>query len=163
MIHRRGAIPALLLLGLIVFGFVFQAIRGPATAASPSGAASATPAPDPAAALPVIRSLSAVQRAYAAGDVRALCRPGALLDPAVIRQEHPRSGDCQSGLETLMSEVPRLRFTVQSLRLGPDLATATVSTSAGAGERVELVRRGQRWLLSFSGGADPLPVLAGTN
>jgi hypothetical protein len=161
MIQGRGVIPALLLLALVSFGFLFQGIRGTDAATQPAPV-SPTPAPATPAALPLIRSLTDVQRAYAAGDVRALCRPGVLLDPAVIRQEHPGSGACQSRLDTLMSNVPRLQFKVQGLNLEPDLATVTVSTTAGTGQRVNLVRRGQRWLLSFSDGADPIPVLAGT-
>jgi hypothetical protein len=159
MIHRRGVIPIVVLLVLVVFGFALQAVRGPASATQPTTAADPTPTPDTAAAQAVIRALGAVRRAYNAGSVRRLCRAGALVDAAVVRSQH---GHCESRLESLLANVPRLRFTVRDLTLQPDLATASVSTATGTGARVDLVRDGQRWLLSFSDGANPMPALAGS-
>jgi hypothetical protein len=152
MIHRRGVLPVLLLLVLVVAGFVLQAVSGPNAATS---RATATPSATPTAAeRPVLRSLAAVEQAYAAGDVRRLCRPGALLDPAVI-------GDgCERRLESLIANVPRLRVTVQALALRRDLATAAVRTMSGDTTTVDFVRRGRRWLMSFSDGQDPIAALA---
>lgn len=164
MIHRRGVLAVLLLLALVLFGTVVQILRGPA-AATPSGqTAAATPAPTPAtgAARAVIGSLAGVERAYAAGDVRRLCRPGALVDPAVIRAQNAQLDGCESELESLIADVPRLRLTVRELGIRADLATATVVTANGKGATVDFVRRGRRWLLSFSDGNDPMPALAGT-
>jgi hypothetical protein len=50
----------------------------------------------------------------------------------------------------------------RGLAVRTDLATASVVTANGNAATVDLVRRGGRWLLSFSDGADPLPALAGT-
>ena len=61
-----------------------------------------------------------------------------------------------------MANVPRLRVTVRALALRSDLATATVVTATGTGAMVDFVRHGQRWLMSFSEGADPITALAGT-
>ena len=160
---RRGAVlPVTVLLFLIVFGFVVQAFRGPAAATPPSAGASPTPAPATGQAHAVIRSLAAVQRAYDAGNARLLCRPGAIVDAAVIRRQRARSRGCESRIESLMGNEPRLRFTVRTLTLEPDLAIATVTTAKGTSAAVDLVRDGRRWLLSFSNGTDPLPALAGT-
>jgi hypothetical protein len=162
MIHRRGVLPVLLLLVLILVGLVVQIVRGPA-AATPSGqSTAATPTPATGAAHAVIGSLAGIEGAYDAGDVRRLCRPGMLVDPAVIRAQNDRRQGCESELESLIANVPRLRLTVRELGVRADLATATVVTGNGKGATVDFVRRGRRWLLSFSDGSDPWPVLAGT-
>jgi hypothetical protein len=160
MIHRRGVLPVLVLLVLVLAGFVVQIVRGPAAATPRSPSATPTPVTGPARA--VIGSLVAVERSYDAGDVRRLCRPGALVDPAVIRAQNARSDGCESELESLIANVPRLRLTVRELDVQADLATATLVTANGKGATVDFVRRGRRWLLSFSDGGDPLPALAGT-
>jgi hypothetical protein len=165
MFHRRGVTPIILLLLLIVLGFVVRAVRGPAAAsrgASASIVASPNPAPMTGASRAVLKTLTRVQRAYDAGNVRRLCRPGNLIDAAVISRENARSGGCEQELEGLMATVPRLRIEVRELALEPDLATATVSSAGGASVPVDLVRGGRGWLLSFSDGADPIPALAGT-
>jgi hypothetical protein len=161
MIHRRGVLPALVLLILVVVGAVLAVTGGPAgstTGARPA----ATTGPDAAGERAVLGALAAIERAYAAGDVRRLCRPGALLDPAVIRAQNQQAEDCESELESLMANVPRLHVTIRALALRPDLASADLVTTFGADASVDFVRRGQHWLMSFSGGADPIPVLAGT-
>jgi hypothetical protein len=165
MIHRRGVIPVVLLLFLVVTGFVVQAVTGPAAAGGGAVPEVDTrPSPDLATgtARQVVAALAAVKRAYDAGDTARLCRPGALVDRAVIRRENAAPGGCESRLERLMANRPRLRFGVRGLTLKPDLATATVATAGAAAVPVDLVRRGRHWLLSFSDGADPMPVLAGT-
>jgi hypothetical protein len=168
MTPRRGVI--LVLLALIIFGVVVQAVRGPAT--SPAAAPVATPTPTPLAAAPsaqtrrgeqVARALAAVQRAFNAGDVSRLCRPAALVDRAVIRQQNRLAGGCESEIEGLVANEPQLRLTVQRLALRPDLASATVKTASGASVPVDLVPHGRSWLLSFSGGNDPMPALAGAD
>jgi hypothetical protein len=161
MLHRRGVIPVIVLLALVVFGFVVQAVRGPSAATQPS-AATPDPVPTNAQAAAVLKALATVQRAYDAGDARRLCRPGAIVEGAVIRRQRAQSGGCESEVESLMANVPRLQLTVRELTLAPDLATATVTTSKGTSAPVDLVRDGRRWLLSFSDGGDPLPALAGT-
>jgi hypothetical protein len=109
----------------------------------------------------VVRSLAAVERAFDAGNVLRLCRPGALVDPAVIRRQDIGSGDCESELEGLVASRAPLRLAVRQVAVRPDLATVTVATTSGARVAVDLVRQGQRWLLSFSDGGDPMPALAG--
>jgi hypothetical protein len=166
MTPRRGV--TLVLLTLIVFGVVVQAIRGPAV--SPGAAPVATATPPAAAASTetpegeqVSRALAAVQRAFNAGDVARLCRPAALVDPAVIRQQNRLAGGCESEIEGLVANEAPLRLTVQRLALQRDLASAEVATSGGADVSVDFVHQGRRWLLSFSGGNDPMPALAGTD
>jgi hypothetical protein len=156
MIYRRGVLPMLVLLVLVVVGGVLQIVAG--STSSGRSAAGATPTPTTtAAARSVLSSLAGVERAYDAGNVRQLCRPGVLVDPAVIRAQNARQG-CESELETMTANRPRLQVTVRRITLEPDLAIATVET----GNSVDFVRRGQRWLLSFSDGSDPFPALAGT-
>jgi hypothetical protein len=163
MIRRRGVLPALVLLALVAAGFVLALLRGPAGATpspddSPGAAAKAVPT---AEAHAVLRSLAAVQRAYAAGNIRRLCRPGALVDPAVIRAQNAGRNECESELESLTAHTRRLQVTVRDIALRPDLATVVVSVAGGSEDPVDFVRRGGRWLLSFSAGNDPMPVLAG--
>jgi hypothetical protein len=165
VIHRRGVLPVVVLLSLVLLGVMVQIVRG-AAAAAPAGdrapRATSTPtATTTRAARGVLRSLAAVEHAYAAGDVRRLCRPGALVDPVVIRAQNAGGRECEPELESLIAHVPRLRFTVRDLALRPDLATVDVTVAEGAGAPVDFVRRGGRWLLSFSDGNDPLPALAG--
>jgi hypothetical protein len=161
MIHRRGVVPVLVLLFLVLLGFVVQIVRGPA-AATPAADASPTPTAPTGPARAVLSSLADVERAYDAGDVRKLCRPGVLVDPAVIRAQNARRDGCESELESLIANVPRLNVTVRELGVRADLATAAVVTANGGSATVDFVRRGGRWLLSFSDGHDPLPALAGT-
>jgi hypothetical protein len=165
MIHRRGVLPVLVLLALVLLGTVVQIVRGTAAATpggQPAAAASPTPTAPTGAARAVLSSLAGVERVYDAGNVRRLCRPGALVDPAVIRAQNARREGCESELESLIANVPRLQLTVRELAVRADLATATVATANGNGATVDFVRRGGRWLLSFSDGDDPLPALAGT-
>jgi hypothetical protein len=168
MIRPRGVIPILLVVLLVLFGTALQIVRGPAAApraAAPAGLApiGATPTPSPPAnsAREVREAVAAVQHAFNAGDVRLLCRSGALVDSAVIRRQNRQSGGCESELELLMAHEPPMRLTVRRLALRRDLATATVTTASGAGVQIDLVRKGRRWLLSFSRGSDPMPALAG--
>jgi hypothetical protein len=60
-----------------------------------------------------------------------------------------------------MADEPPLRLTLRGVVLEPDLATATVTTARNTTVTVDLVRRGRRWLLSFSHGDGPMPELAG--
>jgi hypothetical protein len=165
MMHRRGVIPVLVLLVLVVAGTVMQIVGGPAATPPGVGSASharaATPTPPAGRAREVVRSLAAVQRAFNAGDVRLLCRPGGLVDPAVIRQQNALPGGCESELEALMANQPRLRLTVRRVAMRRDLATAAVTTAGGGSLSLDLVRQGRRWLVSFrDGAADPMPALA---
>ena len=163
MILRRGVV--ILLLALVVFGAVVQIARGPAAArpgGQPAAGASPTPAPPTGAARAVLSSLASVERVYDAANVRRLCRPGALVDPAVVRAQNARQDGCESELERLIANVPRLQVTVRALDVQADLATARLVAANGRGATVDFVRRGRRWLLSFSDGTDPLPALAGT-
>jgi hypothetical protein len=165
MIRRRGVIPVLLVLVLVVFGVVAQTVRGPAAATRGAPLATTpTPTPVPTAgpAGAVARSLAAVQRAFNAGDVRLLCRSGALVDPAVIRQQNALPGGCESELEGLIANQAPIRLAVRRLTLRRDLATVAVATASGASVAVDFVRNGRRWLLSFSNGNDPMPALMGS-
>ena len=163
MIHKRGVLPALVLLALVVIGTGMQIAFG--SGAAPS-AHSVTPAPTPVPAVgqagAVEHSLAAVQRAFNAGDLGLLCRRGRLVDPAVIGRQDADGPGCEAELEALMAHAPKLRLTVRRLTLRSGLASVTVTTARGQDAVVDMVRRGDRWLLSFSNGSDPMPVLAGT-
>jgi hypothetical protein len=164
MIHRRGAVSVLVVLLLVVFGIVLQTVGGPAAAQpdpQPMVDARPTPAPRTGDARAVLRSLAVVRRAYDIGDVRRLCRPGALVDPAVIQAQNAGPAGCESEIESLIASRPRLQLKVHGVAVRPDLATVDVSTVSGSGASVDFVRRGRRWLLSFSAGQDPIPALAG--
>jgi hypothetical protein len=165
MIHRRGVLPAIALLALVAVGVVLQILRGPAVPATPGPdrprGAQPTPAAVSGKARAVLRSLDGVERAYVAGNVERLCRPGALVDPAVIRAQNDRGTGCMAEIESLIARDPSLRLIVRGIALRPDLATVDVSVGGGAGEPVAFVRHDGRWLLSFSNGDDPMPVLTG--
>jgi hypothetical protein len=154
----------LVVLAFIVLGFVVQAVSGPG--AAPGATPAATPAPtavprtETAAGEPVRRALAAIQRAFNAGDVATLCRPSALVDPAVIRQQNSFPSGCEGELEELVANEPPLRLTVHQLALKPGVATAMVTTRNGTEITVDFIHDGRRWLLSFSGGGDPMPALA---
>ena len=163
MIHRRGALPALVLLALVVFGLVVQIARGPGAATPGAQPAAATPTPATGTARGVLRALVAVENAYDAGNVRRLCRPGVLVDPAVIHAQDKARDGCEGELEQLMASAPRLRVTVRALAARSDLVTTDIAAANGADATVDFVHRDGRWLLSFSDGGDPLPALAGTS
>jgi hypothetical protein len=161
MIHRRGALPVLVMLVVVVAGTVLAIVDGPAGSTTDTPP-TVKPTPDSAGERAVLRTLTGVERAYAAGDVRRLCRPGALLDSAVIRAQNAKATGCEDELESLMANVPRLHVRIRALVVRPDLATADLVTTFGADAMVDFVRSGRRWLLSFSDGRYPIPALAGT-
>jgi hypothetical protein len=161
MIHRRGVLPVLVLLALVAIGVVSQIVRGADAPAPPTRASAQAPAAVTGEARSVLRALGAVERAYEAGDVRRLCRPGALVDPAVVRAQDAKRPGCKAELESLMSRVSSLRPAVRDIALRPDLATVDVAVAGAAPVPVDLVRLQGRWRLSFSDGGDPMPVLAG--
>ena len=159
MIHRRGVLPVLVLLVLVIAGAVLSAVRGPA--AQRTAPATATPAAT-AAERAVLSSLATVENAYDAGDVRRLCRPGSLVDPAVVRAQNAQAQDCESELESLMANVPRLRVTVRALR------SPLRPRHRDRGDRDWYRRHGRlraaRAALAdeLREGADPITALAGT-
>jgi hypothetical protein len=167
MNRKQLLIPLLLLLFIVLLS---AGVRSVAPTAGNPGAAGATrrapvgatptPTPPAGSARAVARSLAAVERAFNAGDVQRLCRPGALVDPAVIREQNAASGGCESELETLMANEPPLRLAVRRFAPRPDLVTANVVTASGDAVAVDFVRQGTRWLLSFSDGEDPMQALA---
>jgi hypothetical protein len=59
-----------------------------------------------------------------------------------------------------MGSHARPALTVTHLSLEPDLATVRVRVGHGGTVPLDLVRTGHRWLVSFSGGRNPLPVMA---
>jgi hypothetical protein len=161
MIHRRGVLPILGLLALVIIGTVFQIVRG-SSAATPPPTPSVITTPVPTdVGQEVLASLAVLLRAYSDGDVRQLCRPGVLVDPAVIRAQNAHGNGCESEVESLMTTKPSLHVTARDVTVIGEIATARVATASGD-TTVDFVRRGSRWLLSFSDGNDPLPALAGT-
>ena len=167
MIIRRRYVTVLL--ALVVVGWAASLLGGSSgTALGPVATATPTPTPTPTATAPTgiardaTAALDRVQRAFNAGDVSLLCRPGAVVDPAVIREQDAESGGCVAEAETLIGDEPQLQLQVRSVAArGGDLATATVKTARGTTAQVDLIRTSGRWLLSFSDADDPLPVLAG--
>jgi hypothetical protein len=152
------------MLALVVVGAGLQiAFGSAASSGSPPAAPTATPVPTSGQAGAVVKSVAAVQQAFNAGDVGQLCRRGRLVDPAVISGQNADTGGCEAELETLMGHAPQLKLTVRRVSLQPDLASVTVTTARGPDAVVDMVRQGDRWLLSFSNGNDPMPVLAGTD
>jgi hypothetical protein len=164
LIHRRGALGALLLLALVLIGTGMQIAFGSSSGPSGSAAARATVTPTPATgrAVAVVRALATVEQAFNAGDVALLCRRGGPVDPAVIRRQNAAAPGCEAELEALMADTPPLRLSVSRIGLRRDLATVTFTNARGRDAVVDVVRRSGRWLLSFSQGNDPMPVLAGT-
>jgi hypothetical protein len=164
LIHRRGAAGALLLLTLVLIGTGMQIAFG--SSSGPSGAAAvrptAPPSPVTGRAVAAVRALATVEQAFNAGDVALLCRRGGPVDPAVIRRENAAAPGCEAELEALMADTPPLRLSVRRISLRRDLATVTFTNARVRDAVVDVVRRGGRWLLSFSDGNDPMPVLAGT-
>jgi hypothetical protein len=155
------------LLALVVLGWVGALVSGNSGAV----VGTATPTPTPVATATatatagvtreVTTALGRVQRAFDAGDVARLCRPGVLVDPAVIRRQDSRSGGCAAQAEALIGDEPRMQLDVRSVAADGDLAIATVRTARDTTARVDLIRTSGRWLLSFSQTDDPLPALAG--
>lgn len=168
MLKRRGVLPFLILLTLVVVvGVVIQIGSGPAPPRTADAASSATPSATPSPlnsreGRAVVTAVAHVQSAFNAGDVGMLCKPGALVDAAVIRSLDAGAGGCESKIELLIANASPLRLAVTKVTLQPDLATADVTTRPGTTVPVDLVRGPRGWLLSFSRGADPMPALAGT-
>jgi hypothetical protein len=138
----------------------------------PSGAAAPTPparlhgeaAPTPPARLhgEAARAAGAVAvlgRALRNGRVERLCEPGAVFTPAVIAAMNEGGRSCEASLEasTELRRPPAL--TVTKLAYEPGLATARVGVGRGSTFPLDIVRRGPRWLVSFSNGTDPLVAL----
>jgi hypothetical protein len=167
--RRAGVSRFLIVLGVVVaVGIVAQVVGGSAPqhaadAASATATPAATPKPlDSPEGRAAVAVVARVQRAFNAGDVGTLCKPGALVDPAVVRHQDATAGGCESQVEVLVAQESPLRLTVRDATLRPDLVTAVVATRAGSTVPVDFVRGPRGWLLSFSDGEDPLPALAGT-
>jgi hypothetical protein len=158
----RRTITVALLAAVLASALGGALLNKPAPGSSRSGtAASATPTPVPHGA--VVRRLMALQRAYNAGDVARVCRPGHLLDAAVVGRLHePGVPDCEADVERLLSTAGAMDITVEAIHRRPGLATAMVTPHGAAAVPVDLVRRRGRWLVSFSAGGDPLQALTGT-
>jgi hypothetical protein len=133
-------------------------VAGATSTPSPTPTPTATPIPDPA----IGDALMALQAAYNAGNVQAVCRPGKLIDPAVIPHLHQIGVvNCEADVEHLLSTTGNMDIAVRSVQMRPDLATAMVSPAGATAVGVDLVRHGERWLISFSNGGDPLQAMAG--
>jgi hypothetical protein len=170
MTHRRSVAGVLALLFLMALGATMPLLvsRGaavpmklPARDARATRRAAAPRAEPDRATSVVITALGGIEHAFNAGDVRLLCRQGGPVDPAVLAAENAQPGGCEAELESLVGDEPPMRLVVHRITLRPDLATATVTTTKGASRRVDLVRGGHGWLLSFGDGSDPMPALTG--
>jgi hypothetical protein len=106
-----------------------------------------------------VSAIGALARALRDGDVERLCRPNAIFTAAVVADNDVNGQSCESAVE-LSSAVRRPpALTVTALASRPDLATARVRVGQGRTVRLDLVRDGPRWLVSFSDGVNPLAVL----
>ena len=166
--YRRGVIPVVFLLGLVLLALFVQLLAAAGPPAASGTHAKAPPAPArasaraiPAGASAPLRTLSRIQHAFDAGDVVTLCKPGMLVDAAVIADQNAQGG-CETELETLIATDSPMRLGVEAVTLKRDLAIVTVATRTGTTPTVDLVRNGGSWLLSFSDGDDPMPALAGS-
>jgi hypothetical protein len=166
--RRAGVVPFLILAVVVVGIVVTQVVGGSAPqraadAASAATTPAATPSPaDSPDGRAVVAAVAHVQRAFNAGDVGLLCKPGALVDAAVVRNQDATAGGCESQVELLVAHESPLRLRVRDVTVRPELATAVVATRAGTTVPVDLIRGPRGWLLSFSSGEDPMPALAGT-
>jgi hypothetical protein len=103
-------------------------------------------------------AVGALALALRIGDVDQLCRPGAIFTAAVVAEMNGGGDSCEASDETSAAIAHPPALSVVGLRLEPDLATAQVSVE-GRVVPLDLVRQGRRWLVSFSGGDDPLGAL----
>ena len=166
MIDRRAVIPILVLLALLVIGTGASLVTDTASLRTPPAAQpTVTPIPatpaSPATPPAIAAAVARVQHAFNAGDTGALCRPGALVDAAVIRRQDRRPGGCEAEFEALLADSSPMQLTVRNVSMRSDLATAVVTTHPGTTVSVDLVRGPRGWLISFSDGEDPMPALAG--
>jgi hypothetical protein len=125
---------------------------------------SGTAAPTPPARLhgEAARAAGAVAvlgRGLRNGRVERLCEPGAVFTPAVVAAMNEGGRSCEASLEasTELRRPPALAVT--KLAYEPGLATALVGVGHGSTFPLDIVRRGPRWLVSFSNGTDPLVAL----
>ncbi len=153
----------LILLARVVIRTGASIVTGTAPPRTPA-AAQPTVTPTPASSaqtLAIAAAVARVQHAFNAGDRGAPCRPGALVDAAVIRRQDRRPGGCEAELEVLLADSSPMQLTVGKVRLRSDLATAAVTTHPGTTVSVDAVRGPRGLLISFSDGDDPMPALAG--
>lgn len=99
-------------------------------------------------------------RALRDGDVERLCRPGAVLTPAVVAGMNAAFESCEQDIEqsSIVTRPPAL--SVVKLSYQRDLAIVHVRVGRGATIPLDVVRAGRRWLVSFSDGSNPLTALA---
>jgi hypothetical protein len=126
----------------------------------PSG--TATPVPPARLHGEAARAAGAVAvlgRALRNGRVERLCEPGAVFTPAVVAVMNEDGRSCEATLEasTELRRPPAL--TVTNLAYEPGLATAQVGVGRGSTFPLDIVRRGRRWLVSFSAGTNPLVAM----
>jgi hypothetical protein len=153
-------VAALVVLAIIVVPG--SAGRAPQT----STVAAATPPHAPSAPLrahgasaPAAAAVFRLDGALRAGDVAALCRPGAILTPAVVTTLRQEGQSCEADVEAELARGAAEPLTLTSITTERDMATAQVRAPAGPDVPLTLLRDGNRWLVSYSHGGDPITAL----
>ena len=103
-------------------------------------------------------AVGALALALKAGDIGQLCEPDAIFTAAVVAAMNVGGESCEASDETSAAIAHPPALAVVGLRFEPDLATAQVSVQ-GRIVPIDLVRQGDRWLVSFSDGDEPLGAL----
>jgi hypothetical protein len=105
------------------------------------------------------RAVHVLARTLRDGEVERLCRPGAVFTSAVVAELNEGGQSCEVSLElsTALQHPPDL--TVTKLAFEPGLATAQVRVGRGSTIPLDIVRKGRRWLVSFSNGAEPVGAI----
>jgi hypothetical protein len=106
-----------------------------------------------------VRAVDVFARALRDGDVERLCRPGAILTPAVVASMNEGGESCEASLERSDALHHPPTLTVVRLAFEPGLARTRVRVGAATTIPLDVVRSGRRWLVSFSGGADPVAAV----
>jgi hypothetical protein len=107
----------------------------------------------------VAQAVGGLATALRDGDVERVCRPGAVLTPAVIRDMQSDGMTCEASVEDLLTARGAPQLAVAAVSAEPGLATARVRVRGGATVPLTLLLDGRRWLVSFSSGSDPLSTL----
>jgi hypothetical protein len=122
----------------------------------------APPAPERLSGEPA-RAASAVEVLASAlrdGEVDRLCRPDGVFTSAVVSAVRQSGQSCEDSLELSNALQHPPQLTVTKLAFEPGLATAQVRIGSGSTIPLDIVRKGQRWLVSFSNGVDPVSAMS---
>jgi hypothetical protein len=162
LIHgsRLLAVTAAFAVAVLAAGCGTLAVTDPTAQDTTAASAPALSSPPTGDELRAEHAVDALATALSNGDVATLCTPGGIFTSAVVAGMNGGLQSCEAALEVsgALANPPTLAVTGLSATRAA-LLTAEVRVNGGSTIPLDIVLNGKRWLVSFSGGVDPLTAI----